>query len=261
MSAGGMKYILAIGGSDPSGGAGVQADVKTIAGLGSHALTVITCVTVQNSLGLVAVHRVPPTFIYRQMSAVVEQVTPDAVKIGMMYAKGAVKTIADWLKNRPLPNVVLDPVIHASAGGRLLTSEALSLLRKELLPLAAVVTPNLQEAGILTGKPVRTEEQMIEAAREICDMGPQVVVTGGHLAGECVDILFDRSTIHRFAGDRIDTPHTHGSGCVFSSALATYLAAGLGPVAAVEHAGVFARRAVSRGYACGKGAGPVRPWT
>jgi len=255
-----MRCVLAIGGSDPSGGAGIQADIKTIASLGAHGLTVITCLTAQSSLGLAAVHPVPPQFIFRQLEAVAEQVTPGAVKIGMVYTKGAVKTIAAWLRDRSLANVVLDPVLGASAGGSLLAPGTLSVMRKELLPLAALVTPNLPEAEALTGRRVRTEQQMIDAAREIHGTGPRVVVTGGHLAGACVDVFYDGKEVHRFVRSRIDTAHTHGSGCVFSSAVATYLAAGSSPAAAVEMAGAFARRAISGGYACGKGAGPVRSW-
>ncbi|MBW1786806.1 MAG: bifunctional hydroxymethylpyrimidine kinase/phosphomethylpyrimidine kinase [Deltaproteobacteria bacterium] len=254
-----MKIILAIAGSDSCGGAGIQADIKTITGLGAHALTVITALTAQNSQGISDVYPVPERFIARQLNAVLDDVSPHGVKIGMLYSKGAVKAVVDFLRCRRPPNVVLDPVARATTGRRLMDGHILSLVRDELLPLVAVVTPNLGEAGLLSGKTVKNGDDMLEAGRRINAMGPAVIVTGGHLEDHCEDLLVDGKDIARFAGPKIRTPNTHGSGCVFSSALATYLGGGKKLERAAKMAHEFARRAIENGYECGKGPGPVGP--
>jgi hydroxymethylpyrimidine kinase/phosphomethylpyrimidine kinase len=254
-----MKYVLTIAGSDSCGGAGIQADIKTISGLGAHPLTVITALTAQNSLGIDAVYEIPATFISQQIETTVGDVFPDAAKIGMLSSDEAVKTVAGMIKRFELPQVVVDPVLRATTGKSLLVPEAVSLLKEILLPLSHVVTPNLYEAEILTGKRVRNLEEMEEAAKDIKGLGPDVVVTGGHLKGECVDILYDGKAVHRFSGSKIDTEHVHGTGCVFSSALATFLALEKNVVEATEQAHVFTRQAIERGYSCGKGVGIVRP--
>jgi hydroxymethylpyrimidine/phosphomethylpyrimidine kinase len=235
-----LKYVLAIAGSDSCGGAGIQADIKTITSLGAHALTVITDVTAQ-------------------IECVFEDVRPDATKIGMLLTGAAVKGVARVVRKYGMPRMVVDPVLRASTGRRLLDAEALPLLKEILLPLASVVTPNLDEAEILTGKRVRNLKEMEEASRVIKGLGPDVVITGGHLKGECVDLLYDGSDIHHFYGSRIKAGHTHGSGCVFSSALATFLALENDVKQAAELAHDFTRRAIESGYPCGKGAGAVRP--
>ena len=254
-----MRYLLVIAGSDSGGGAGVQADIKTIAGLGAHAVTVLTAVTAQNSLGVRAVHKVPVRFISKQLEAITDDLAPHAVKIGMLYSRAAVKEVARLIKKYAFPNIVLDPVLKASTGISLLESEAIGLLKDRLLPLAGVVTPNLYEAGILTGKKVGNTKEMAEAAKLIKSMGPDVVITGGHLKDRCVDILYDGKGIHKFSGSRIETRHTHGSGCVFSTALATFLAQGKDIIKATDLAHNFTRRAIMQGYGCGRGPGPVHP--
>jgi hydroxymethylpyrimidine/phosphomethylpyrimidine kinase len=254
-----LKYILAIAGSDSCGGAGIQADIKTVASLGAHALTAITAVTAQNSLGIAAVQKIPANFISKQIESIFEDIRPDATKIGMLLTGAAVKEVARVIEKYRMPHLVLDPVLRASTGHRLLDAEAIPLLRETLLPLASVVTPNLEEAEILTGRKVRDLKEMEEASKAIKGLGPDVVVTGGHLKGECVDLLYDGRDIHHFSGSRIRTEHTHGSGCVFSTALATFLALEDDVKKATELAHEFTRRAIERGYPCGTGGGAVHP--
>lgn len=254
-----MKYVLAIAGSDSCGGAGIQADIKTITSLGAHALTAITAVTAQNSQGIAAIQKIPAHFISKQIESIFEDIRPDAAKIGMLLTGAAVREVARVIKKYGMPRLVLDPVLRASTGRSLLAAEAIPLLKKTLIPLASVVTPNLDEAEILTGRRVRNLKEMEEASKAIKGLGPDVVVTGGHLKGECVDLLYDGRDIHHFSGSRISGGHTHGSGCVFSSALATFLALEEDVKRATELAHDFTRRAIKRGYPCGKGAGAVQP--
>lgn len=254
-----MKYVLTIAGSDSCGGAGIQADIKTISGLGAHPLTVITALTAQNSLGIDAVHEIPATFISQQIETTVGDVFPDAAKIGMLSSGETIWAVAKMIKRFDLPRVVVDPVLRASTGKSLLDPEAVSLLKEILLPLSHVVTPNLDEAEMLTGKRVRNLKEMEEAAKHIKSLGPDVVVTGGHLKGECVDLLYDGKAFYHFSGAKIDTEYVHGTGCVFSSALATFLTLEGDLIKATELAHDYARQAIERGYPCGKGAGVVRP--
>ena len=254
-----MKYILAIAGSDSCGGAGIQADIKTITSLGAHALTAITAVTAQNSLGIAAIQKIPANFISKQIESVFEEIRPDGTKIGMLLTGAAIKEVTRVIKKYGMPHLVVDPVLRASTGRSLLDAEAIPLLKETLLPLASVVTPNLDEAEILTGRRVRNLKEMEEASKAIKGLGPDVVVTGGHMKGECVDLLYDGRDIHHFSGSKIRAGHTHGSGCVFSTALATFLALENDVKRATELAHEFTRRAIERGYPCGKGAGAVRP--
>jgi hydroxymethylpyrimidine kinase/phosphomethylpyrimidine kinase len=253
-----MRHILVIAGSDSGGGAGIQADIKTIAGLGAHALTVLTAVTAQNSLGITGVHKVPAKFISRQIDTIMADLTPHAVKIGMLYTRAAVKAVARMVKRHNLSNVVLDPVLVASSGGSLMESEGIPVLKDLLFPLARVVTPNLYEAGVFAQEKVGTLEEAFSAARMIHALGPHVVITGGHLESRCVDLLYDGRDFHQFSDSKIDTIHTHGSGCVFSAALATFLSYEKDVKEATKLAHDFARRAIMKVYACGRGAGAVQ---
>ena len=255
-----MKSVLSIAGSDSGGGAGIQADIKTITSLGAHALTVITALTAQNSLGISAVHPVPPGFIARQIKAIVEDSPPDSVKVGMLFTAAAVKTVSRMIGEYRLSPVVVDPVLRATTGRALLEPDALRVLKERLLPLAAVVTPNLDEAELLTGKRVRTLKEMERAAREIYRMGPRVVIKGGHLRRGISDVLFDGAEITVFRGREIASTSTHGTGCVFSSALATYLAMGQGLRQATQSAHDLVRRAIRGGYSVGRGRGAVAPY-
>lgn len=253
-----MITILVIAGSDSSGGAGIQADVKTSASLGAHAATVITAVTAQNSLGITAVHKIPAGFISKQVETLLDDVVPSAVKIGMVYTAAAVREVAKLIEKHNLKRVVVDPLFRSSTGVKLLEKSAVFALKEELFPLATVVTPNLDEAGILAEKKLANVEGMIEAARAIKKFGPDVVITGGHCEDRCVDLVFDGKDIHQFVGSKLTTKHTHGSGCVFSTALAVFLGEEKSLVKAVEMAHAFTRNAIINGYACGKGSGPVK---
>jgi hydroxymethylpyrimidine kinase/phosphomethylpyrimidine kinase len=255
-----MKCVLSIAGSDSGGGAGIQADIKTITSLGAHAFTVLTALTAQNSLGVSAIHPVPPGFIARQIKAVIEDRPPDSVKVGMVYTAAAVKAVSRMIAEYSLSPVVVDPVLRASTGRLLLEPHAIRALRERLLPLATVVTPNLDEAELLTGRRVRTLKEMERAALEIFRMGPQVVIKGGHLKRESSDVFFDGKDVTVFAGKKIASPSTHGTGCVFSSALATLLALGENLKEAVQSAHDLVRRAIREGYSVGHGAGAVAPW-
>ena len=254
-----MKFILAIAGSDSCGGAGVQSDVKTITSLGAHALTAITAVTAQNSLGITAIHRIPARFLSRQIESIMADVAPDATKIGMLGTEANIREVARLIRRHNLSPVVLDPVLRSSTGSNLLQSDAVTVLKSKLLPLVSVVTPNLEEAEVLTGLRVRNPGEMEEASRFIKAMGPDVVITGGHLKGDVVDLVYDGKEVHHIRGSRIGTAHTHGTGCVFSSAMATFLAMGDDVPQAARRAHEFTIGAIKEGYPCGQGAGPVNP--
>ncbi len=254
-----MKYVLTIAGSDPIGGAGIQADIKTITSIGCHALTAVTALTAQNSKGVKAIQPVPVGFILRQIEAVMEDIIPDAVKLGMIFTASAIKGVAKAMKNYSVGCLVVDPVLKSSTGDKLLQPEALSAMKERILPLARVVTPNLHEAEAFTGMRVRNLRQMEEACRAINALGPAVIVKGGHLPGEPVDILFDGTKMVYFRGERIKTLHTHGTGCVFSSALACFLAMGHSLEKASRRAHDFVRASIMGAYPCGTGAGPVNP--
>lgn len=255
-----IKYVLTIAGSDSGGGAGIQADIKTITCLGFHSLTVITAVTAQNSMGISGVHEVPAEFIAMQIETVVKDILPDAVKIGMLSSGSVIETVAEAIKRFRLKNIVLDPVIRASTGQALVDASAVALFKEALLPLVDVITPNLHEAEILAGAKVTSPEEMEDAARELKKMGPHVVITGGHLAGNCMDLLYDGKGFHQFHGERIVTENTHGTGCVFSSSLACFLAKGNNVLEATGLAHEFTRQAIKNGYACGRGSGAVSPF-
>jgi len=255
----GMRFVLTIAGSDSCGGAGIQADIKTITALGAHALSVVTAVTAQNSLGITAIHELPERFISRQIETIIDDQAPHAVKTGMLPTGAVVRKVAEIIEKRRMHPLVVDPVLKASTGRSLLDTSAVPLLMELLLPLARVVTPNLDEAEVLTGREIRDIAGMEEAAKEIKGLGPDVVVTGGHLEGVCVDVLYDGKDIHHFRSPRIETEATHGSGCVFSTSLATFLAMDHNIVASVRLAHDFTRDAIRNGYPCGQGAGVTNP--
>lgn len=254
-----MRYILTIAGSDSCGGAGIQADIKTIFSLGAHALTAVTAITAQNSQGIVETYDVPGRIVSLQIKTVIEDMFPHAVKIGMLHKGVIIREVAGAIKRHKLKRVILDPVIRASAGGQLLEDSGITMLKKHLLPLATVITPNLYEAGRLAGHEVRNLDEMEKAAREIKDFGPHVVVTGGHLEGNCIDVLYDGKDMHYLQGPKIDTANTHGSGCVFSASLATFLAMDYDIMEATRLAHNFTREAIVNSYPCGHGPGVVNP--
>lgn len=249
---------VTIAGSDSGGGAGIQADLSTFAAHGVYGATVLVAATAQNTRGVVSIAPLPPRFVGRQMDAVFPDLEPRAVKIGMLCDAGHVRAVAAGLERHRAKNVVLDPVIRATRGGRRLLSPAgVRELARTLLPLCDVVTPNLDEASVLAGMPVGTEADRREAALRIAALGARaVLVTGGHGAGVIVrDVLWDGQRFRVFSNRRIATRATHGTGCVLSAAIAANLALGLGLEEAIDRAVRYVRRALRRGAFPGKGAG------
>jgi hydroxymethylpyrimidine kinase/phosphomethylpyrimidine kinase len=252
-----LSRVLIIAGSDSGGGAGIQADLKAVAALGGHAMTVVTALTAQNTLGVSGVHAVPLEFVEQQFAAVSQDMGAQAVKTGMLHSAGLVELVAGLLRGLDVP-VVVDPVMVAKGGDRLLAAEAVAALKELLLPRASLITPNLDEAAELLGWPVSDRAAMEAAARELVELGAgAALVKGGHLAGQPGDVLFDGREMYFFSAPRIDTPHTHGTGCTLASATAALLAQGWELAPAVERARLLVRRAIAGGLALGKGHGPV----
>jgi hydroxymethylpyrimidine/phosphomethylpyrimidine kinase len=254
--------VLSIAGSDSGGGAGIQADLKTIAALGCFGMTAITALTAQNTLGVRSIHAVPLPILADQIDAVVEDIGVDAVKIGMLHSADTVRTVASALQRHGLTKVVLDPVMVATSGAKLIDDQAIAVLVRELFPLAAVVTPNLDEAALLVGRPLASEADMEAAGRELIARGANaVLVKGGHLAGDTVgDLLLARGGEPLWLrAPRIPTPNTHGTGCTLSSAIASQLALGADLAEAVRRAREFVRGALEAGarVRTGAGSGPL----
>ncbi|MCB2189399.1 MAG: bifunctional hydroxymethylpyrimidine kinase/phosphomethylpyrimidine kinase [Deltaproteobacteria bacterium] len=252
-----LARILILAGSDSGGGAGIQADLKAVAALGGHGMTVVTALTAQNTLGVQGVHPVPLDFVRQQFTSVMSDLGADAVKTGMLHDAPLVELASELLGGVRVP-VVVDPVMVAKGGDRLLAPAAVEAVRKLLLPRAFLVTPNLDEAAALVGRPVTDRAQMADAARALVDLGATAaLVKGGHLPGEPGDLLFDGQEVHFFSAPRLDTPHTHGTGCTLASSLATLLGQGWDLVPAVQRARLLVRRAIAGGLALGQGHGPV----
>ncbi|MFH2127036.1 MAG: bifunctional hydroxymethylpyrimidine kinase/phosphomethylpyrimidine kinase [Pseudomonadota bacterium] len=249
--------VLIIAGSDSGGGAGIQADLKAAAALGAHAMTVITALTAQNTREVRGVHPVPLDFVEQQFAAVAEDIGLDAVKTGMLHSAELVELVAGLLALVKVP-VVVDPVMVAKGGSRLLDPEAVEAVKTQLLPRASLVTPNLDEAEALLGRPVRDRAAMEAAAVELVSLGAgAALVKGGHLSGQPGDLLFDGKRSYFFSAPRIDTLHTHGTGCTLASAIASLLAQGWDLAPAVERARLLVRRAITGGLVLGHGHGPV----
>lgn len=243
---------LTIAGSDSGGGAGIQADLKTFSALGCFGTSAITALTAQNTLGVASVHPVPPAFIAAQIDAVLDDIGTDATKIGMVHSGEAVEAVADRLRAHHTGPVVVDPVMVAASGDRLLREDAVEAMRRHLLPLASVLTPNVEEAAVLLDtEPIRSRAEMEDTCRALADLGPRaVLLKGGHLEGSrSVDVLYDRETdtFVELDGPRIDTPNTHGTGCTLSSALAAYLARGESLPAAARLAKEYMTGAIEAG--------------
>ena len=253
-----MKCILTIAGSDSGGGAGIQADVKTITLLGGFAMSVLTALTAQNTVEVRAIHPVPPSFIDEQLDTVLSDIGADAAKTGMLFDVPAIEIVAHRLRTYGMERLVVDPVMVAKGGDLLLVEEARRTLIKRLLPMAYVVTPNIPEAEVLSNRSIEKEGDIYEAARAIEALGPKhVLIKGGHLKGPAKDILYDGKDFFVFQKDRIRTPHTHGTGCVYSAAIATYLAKGSEIKEAVTGAKDFIHRAIRVALPLGKGHGPT----
>jgi hydroxymethylpyrimidine/phosphomethylpyrimidine kinase len=253
-----IPRALTIAGSDSGGGAGIQADLKTFAALGVYGMSAIAALTAQNTVGVQGIVELDPAFVSLQIRAVVEDIGVDAVKTGMLSNAAIISQVARDLRELRLHNVVVDPVMVAKGGDRLLRMEAIKTMVNELFPLALVVTPNLYEVTALTGLEVETLESMKDAARAIKVLGPRyVVIKGGHLHGTPLDLLFDGSNFQEYTNVRHDTPHTHGTGCTFASAIAAGLARGTSVEEAVARAKVYITTAIQQGIPLGKGHGPV----
>jgi hydroxymethylpyrimidine/phosphomethylpyrimidine kinase len=253
-----MFRVLTIAGSDSGGGAGIQADIKTVTALGGYAMSVVTALTAQNTVGVDAVLEVPTDFIASQFDAVMSDIGADAAKTGMLSGPAVVRTVAEKVRLYRIERLVVDPVMVAKSGDALLSSEGKDALVGELLPLALVVTPNIPEAQILSGIEIRDAASMEAAARAIALLGPQnVVVKGGHLSEDPVDVLFDGEKAIRFGKRRIETKNTHGTGCTFSAAIAAGLAQGKGVPEAVAQAEAYIETAIAFSLEIGKGHGPT----
>ena len=252
------KTALTIAGSDSSGGAGIQADLKTMTVNGIYAMSAITALTAQNTMGVAAIEEVSPDFLRKQIDAVFEDIPPDAVKIGMVASIPLIEEIARSLSRHGADNIVLDPVMVATSGSRLIAEDAIDSLRNSLMPLATIITPNIPEAGILAEMKIGNEEDMVTAARKISEAcGCAVLVKGGHGVNEATDILFDRGGVHRFTEKRINTKNTHGTGCTLSSAIAANLAKGQSLKDAVASGKKYLTAALSAMLDLGHGSGPM----
>ena len=259
-----LPRALTIAGSDSGGGAGIQADLKTFFALGVYGMSAITALTAQNTLGVQGVHEAPPEFVAQQIDSVLSDIGADAAKTGMLASAAIIEAVADRLRAHRLQRLVVDPVMVAKSGDPLLAPDAVEALRRLLLPLSLVITPNLPEAERLTGLSIETRGDMREAARRLHDMGARyVVVKGGHVKADparAVDVVFDGARFTEIEAPRIATPHTHGTGCTFSAAIAAYLARGLEPLDAIRRAKAFITRAIQAAVPVGAGHGPTHHW-
>jgi hydroxymethylpyrimidine kinase/phosphomethylpyrimidine kinase/thiamine-phosphate diphosphorylase len=251
--------VLSIAGSDSGGGAGIQADIKTITLFGGYAASVITAVTAQNSCGVSAVYGIPPAIVAEQLAAVLSDIPVDVIKTGMLFSGELTALVADKLRAFNRRIVVVDPVLTAKGGATLLDRQARSIFREQLFPVTYLLTPNIPEAEWLTGLTIRSVTEMEEAARLLHSMGVRnVLIKGGHLAdGDAVDILFNGNVVTRFAAPRLDTKNSHGTGCTYASAIAALLAQGVPLAPAVSQAKEFVTRAIRFAHPLGSGHGPV----
>lgn len=253
-----MKTALTIAGSDSSGGAGIQADIKTMICNGVYAMSAITALTAQNTVGVTAIMEVTPEFLGEQLDNVFTDIYPDAVKTGMVSNGALIKVIAEKLKKYKAQRIVIDPVMVATSGFRLISDEAVDTLKEQLLPLADVLTPNIPEAEVLSGMGVKTEEDMILAAEKISKTYRcAVLLKGGHQLNDANDLLYRDGSYKWFFGKRIDNPNTHGTGCTLSSAIASNLAKGYELDESVERAKDYISGALLAMLDLGKGSGPL----
>ncbi len=253
-----MKTALSIAGSDSCGGAGIQADLKTMTMNGVYAMTAITALTAQNTTGVKGIYEVSPEFLSSQIEAIFADIYPDAIKIGMVSSAELIKTIALQLKKFKARNIVLDPVMVATSGSRLIDKEAVEVLKSQLIPIADVITPNIPEGEILAGIEINSRKDMLAAAEKISkESGCAVLLKGGHSLNDSNDLLFKDGCAKWFEGKKINNPNTHGTGCTLSSAIAANLANGYTLEISVQRAKEYISGAIKAGLDLGKGSGPI----
>ena len=253
-----MKTALTIAGSDSSGGAGIQADIKTMTANGVFAMSAITALTAQNTMGVKDIMEVTPQFLAEQLDCIFTDIRPDAVKIGMVSSSGLIRMIAEKLKEYKAVNIVVDPVMVSTSGSKLLSEGSAETLKEELLPLADILTPNIPEAEVLSGVQIRSERDMAAAAEKISKaFGCGVLVKGGHRISDANDLFWQEGTGRWFRGRRIDNPNTHGTGCTLSSAIAANLAKGFSMEKSVERAKEYISGALAAMLDLGHGSGPM----
>ena len=253
-----MKTALTIAGSDCSGGAGIQADLKTMTMNGVYAMSAITALTAQNTTGVRAIQEATPEFLKQQIDAVFEDISPDAVKIGMVSSSALIRVIANRLRYHKAQNIVVDPVMIASSGSALMKSDAVKVLTEELLPIASLVTPNIPEANVLSEMVIANREDMLTAAKKIGNsFGCAVLLKGGHSVNDANDLLYADGECRWFEGKRIDNPNTHGTGCTLSSAIAANLAKDFSLSESVQRAKDYISGALAAMLDLGKGSGPL----
>lgn len=253
-----MKKVLTIAGSDSSGGAGIQADLKTMIVNGVYGMSAITALTAQNTMGVIDVVEVTPEFLSKQIDSVFQDIVPDAVKIGMVSSSKLIEVIGEKLKLYGAKNIVVDPVMVATSGARLINKEAIRALTTQLFPMATVITPNLPEAEVLYGKAICTSQEMLEATKVISETYQcGVLCKGGHQINNANDLLYVNGTYKWFYGKRIDNPNTHGTGCTLSSAIASNLAKGFSLEDSIDRAKQYISGALNARLDLGKGSGPI----
>lgn len=253
-----MKKVLTIAGSDCSGGAGIQADIKTIMAHGMYAMSVITALTAQNTTGVYGVVEIDSEFVGKQMDCIFQDIFPNAVKIGMVSSFPNIQMIAAKLKEYEVKNIVIDPVMISTSGSRLLKEDAMEALLETLLPMANVITPNLLEAESMCGFPIRTSQEMEKAAIFLENkLHTSVLIKGGHLEGKADDLLYSEGNMQWFPGEKVNNPNSHGTGCTLSSAMACHLAEGKAIADSVRLAKQYVTDALAYGLNLGKGSGPL----
>ena len=253
-----MRTALTIAGSDSGGGAGIQADIKTMTANGVFATSAVTALTAQNTTGVSSIMEVTPDFLGEQLDRILTDIFPDAVKIGMVSSAALISMIAEKLTFYKAPHIVLDPVMVATSGAKLISEDAVDALRTKLIPIAEVITPNIPEAEVLTGRSIQTAQEMEDAARAIFEAyGCAVLLKGGHQRNDANDFLFTKEGGTWFHGERIDNPNTHGTGCTLSSAIASNLAKGRTLVDSVQWAKRYISGALAAQLDLGKGSGPM----
>ena len=253
-----IPRAMTIAGSDSGGGAGIQADLKTFAALGVYGTSVLTAITAQNTVGVTGVHEIPVEMVAAQIESVISDIGADAVKTGMLVSSDIIETVARELAHFRVDRLVVDPVMVAKSGDRLLREEAVDAMRRSLLPLATVVTPNIPEAETLAGMKIESRADARRAAERIVSMRAKaVVVKGGHLPGPPVDLFYDGREFREYSAPRIETRNTHGTGCTFASAIAAGLARGMEIVDAVAAAKEYVTEAIRHSFDVGQGHGPL----